>query len=45
MRDTILMLAALGAVIAALGYMNTADIQGCVDRGNSVKVCNYTFNR
>lgn len=45
MRDTILMLAAVSALMAMIGYMNSLDIKECVDRGNSVSTCERSFNR
>jgi hypothetical protein len=45
MRDTVIMLTAFAAVMGILGYLNSADVQSCMDRGHSFEICNNTFNR
>lgn len=45
MRETIIILAAIAAIFGVIGYMNSADIDNCIKRGNSVQTCERTFNR
>jgi len=45
MRDTIIMLAAATAIMLIMGYINAADIESCMEKGNSFEVCDYNFNR
>lgn len=45
MRDTMIMLAAVAAIMLIIGYINAADIEACMEKGNSFEVCDYNFNR
>lgn len=45
MRDTMIMLAAVAAIMLIIGYINAADIENCMKKGNSEELCNRTFNR
>lgn len=45
MRDTMIMLAAVAAIMLIMGYINAADIESCMEKGNSEELCNRTFNR
>lgn len=45
MRNTIIMLLAISAIMLIIGYINAADIEACINKGNSEELCNRTFNR
>lgn len=45
MRDTFLIAVAIVALFGITGYLNTNDINRCIELGNSPSVCSHAFNR
>lgn len=45
MRDNIIFIVGIVAILGIIAYMNGNDIDDCIARGHSEATCQRTFNR